>query len=93
VEKLNKLKFEMKNLDLELATRQPAPISIPQPARPSSSDLLPIPPAPRLKEVDQLAELGKQFRQVTNSSSQAASPVQINSKPKPVIKRVDFPRI
>ncbi len=64
VERLNKLQFEMKTLDMELSSRQPV----------SPVAQAPAPIAPVATETDQLAELGKQFRQaVVPATAQAAS--------------------
>lgn len=64
VERLNKLQFEMKTLDMELSSRQPV----------SPVAQAPAPLAPVATETDQLAELGKQFRQaVVPATTQAAN--------------------
>lgn len=65
VERLNKLQFEMKSLDMELSSRQPV----------TPAAQLQTSAAPAATEQDQLAELGKQFRQaVTTQAPTISSP-------------------
>jgi hypothetical protein len=67
VERLNKLQFEMKSLDMELSSRQPL----------TPATQLQTSAAPAATEKDQLAELGKQFRQaVTTQAPTFSSPPQ-----------------
>jgi len=96
VDRLNRLQFEMKNLDLELATRSMAP----------GKDLSRAFETPQ-RESDPLAEIGERFRQAV---SQVETPVVNPEAKKPVaqpvapeleaaraaaqaIRRVEFPRI
>lgn len=65
VERLNKLQFEMKSLDMELSSKQPIP-----PA-PASQTLVAMPKSGN--ESDQLAALGQQFRQAVTAPG--ATPV------------------
>jgi len=73
VERLNKLQFEMKSLDMELSSRQPTPTLATPPPQAA--------PAPVANEIDQLAELGKQFRQaVTTQAPTFSSPAQATAQ-------------
>jgi hypothetical protein len=73
VERLNKLQFEMKSLDMELSSRQPTPTLATPPPQAA--------PAPVANEIDQLAELGKQFRQaVTTQAPTFSSPAQTTAQ-------------
>lgn len=98
VDRLNRLQFEMKNLDIELATRAMAP----------GKDLARASEAPQV-ESDRLAEIGERFRQAVGRAEPAApeleaaraaalairqkNSVSVSEVRRPEVRKVEFPRI